>query len=88
MLTKYTLIHVPSGGVDHLLNGVRVRIDHRLTDEQADQLRAAGLPYFQEISNPLNSLTDGTDQSTKGPTGGRKRPKRNRNIGGQFAKAE
>ncbi|RAJ92223.1 hypothetical protein LX87_05191 [Larkinella arboricola] len=88
MLTKYNLIHVPSGGVDHLLDGVRVRIDHRLTDEQADRLKACGLPYFEEISNLENSPTDGTDESTKGTTGEGESPKRSRSKRAKRASAE
>ncbi|WP_171062925.1 hypothetical protein [Larkinella sp. C7] len=59
MLTKYELVNVPDGGVDHLISGRRVSITPNLTDEEADELIAVGLPYFQ----PKTPSPDGTQET-------------------------
>lgn len=63
MLTKYELVNVPDGGVDHFISGQRVRINQNLTDEQAEQLITAGLPYFQ----PKTTITDGQESHHRHP---------------------
>lgn len=49
MLEKYKLVNVPEGGVDHLVNGDRVSVTDQMTDEQAEAMIAAGLPYFEPV---------------------------------------
>ncbi|GAB3256034.1 hypothetical protein GCM10027347_17590 [Larkinella harenae] len=92
MLTKYRLIHVPSGGVDHLLDGHRVRINQNLTNEQADRLKALGLPYFQLIEpiTPTAELPAPTHGEEESPTNPPTSPRRSRKraASGQFTKAE
>ncbi|PMD97686.1 hypothetical protein BWI97_08740 [Siphonobacter sp. BAB-5405] len=75
MLIKYKLIHVPEGGVDHLINGQRVTLSNKMTDEQAEILIAAGpgKKYFKKVrATPVNQ-SNGQKESKSGTKSGSNR---------------
>lgn len=55
MLKKYKLVDAFEGGVDHLIDGRRVPVSQDMTDEQAEVLINAGLPYFETIKQPIEA---------------------------------
>ena len=47
MLTKYTLVNMPEGGVRHPVGNLGlISIDDNLTDAMADEAIEAGLGYY------------------------------------------
>ncbi|MVM39462.1 hypothetical protein GO730_20860 [Spirosoma sp. HMF3257] len=49
MLTKYDLVNVPEGGVDHLVESRRYSINDQLTDQDAEVLINAGLGHYFKL---------------------------------------